>query len=123
MMTNLLTKSDIRVLQFYRTFRRERFCCSIKTIADACGIGTKTVQRANNNFREMGILAWVSGNSASWRPDSRGQANKYRLVMSGIEGSAVTPAMTRRLYRLTQRQAPSQPNKPNRPSPPNHLIP
>jgi hypothetical protein len=112
-MTNLLTKSDIRVLRFYRTFRRERFCCSIKTIADACDVGTRTVQRANARLQEIGILAWVSGNSASWRPNNRGQANKYRLVMSGIEGSAVTPAVTRRLYRLMQREAPSQPNKPN----------
>jgi len=107
----LLTKSELRILQFYRAYRSERFCCSIKSIADACDVGTKTVQRANELFREMGILSWVSGNSASWRPDSRGQANKYRLKLSGIEGSAVTPAVTRRLYRLTQGNAPSQPNK------------
>lgn len=114
-MTNLtnLTKSDIRILRFYRTFRRERFCCSIRTIAQACELGTRTVQRANARFQELGILAWVPGNSASWRPDSRGQANKYRLVMSGIEGSTVTPAMTRRLYRLVHGQAPNQPNRPN----------
>lgn len=116
---NRVTKSELRILRFYRAFRSERFCCSIKTIADACDVGTKTVQRANERFREMGILAWVSGNSASWRPDSRGQANKYRLKLSGIEGSAVTPAMTRRLYRLTHGKTPSQPK---RPSKPNHLI-
>jgi hypothetical protein len=121
-MTNLLTKSEIHILTFYRAFRSERFCCSIKTIAQACDVGTRTVQRANARFQAMGILAWVSGNSASWRPNSRGQANKYRLVMSGIEGSTVTSTLTRSLYRQTQGKAPSQPNKPNRPNKPNHLV-
>jgi hypothetical protein len=112
----MLTKSEVRILTFYRAFHSERFCCSIKTTARACDVGTRTVQRANTHFQNLGILAWVSGNSASWRKNSRGQANKYRLVMSGIEGSGVTPAVTRRLYRLMHREAPSQPNKPNQPN-------
>lgn len=108
-----LTRTETRILQFYRDFREERFCCSIKTIAEACSVGTRTVQRANVRFQNLGILAWVSGNSASWKKNSRGQANKYRLVLKGLEGSDVTPAMTRALYRLTRGMNPNQPNQPN----------
>jgi hypothetical protein len=96
----MLTPSEIRILRFYRNFHSERFCCSIKTIARVCGVGTRTVQRANSTFQGLGILSWVSGNSASWRPNSRGQANKYRFVLAGIEGSTVTPSITRCLRGL-----------------------
>lgn len=108
-----LTPSEIRILRFYRDFREERFCCSLKTIAKACGVGTRTVQRTNNRLQELGILAWVPGNSASWRKDSRGQANKYRLKLDGIEGSDLTPAMTRAIRRLIRGRSPNQPNQPN----------
>src|SRR4029077_3434078 len=102
MMGIQLTRSEVRILRFYRDFRNERFCCSIKTIAARCGIESRTVQRAKAQFQDIGILSWVSGNSASWRgPNSRGQANKYRFLLKGIEGSAVTPSITRRLRRLT----------------------
>jgi hypothetical protein len=105
-----LTPSEVRVLRFYRDFRKERFCCSIKTIAKACSVGTRTVQRANAQFQGFGILSWVSGNSASWRKNSRGQANKYRLRLTGIEGSAITPSMVRGLRRLIRGKSPNQPN-------------
>ena len=98
-----LTPSEVRVLRFYRSYKAERFCCSLKTIAKACRIEPRTVRRANARFRELNILTWVSGNSASWNPKSRGQANRYRLVLKGIEGSNVTPSTTRRLRFLTRR--------------------
>lgn len=100
-MTINVTQSEARILRFYRDFCSEHFCCSIKTIARSCEVGTRTVQRANEKFQQLGILSWISGNSASWRPNSRGQANRYRLLLKGIEGSAVTPSLTRRLRRLT----------------------
>jgi hypothetical protein len=101
-MTKLnLTSSEVRILRFYREFHTERFCCSIKTVARRCQVGTKTVQRANARFRDLGIISWVSGNSASWRANSRGQANRYRIKLTGIEGAGVTQKMTRRLRRLT----------------------
>jgi hypothetical protein len=115
-MTIKLTKAETRILRFYRDFREERFCCSIRTIAQACSVGTRTVQRANARFQELGILSWVSGNSASWRPDSRGQANKYRLVLTGIDGFNVPPATIRTVRRLTRGRHPSQPNQPNKPN-------
>jgi hypothetical protein len=101
-----LTPSEIRILRFYRNFREERFRRSIASIARECSVGTRTVQRANARFQRLGILAWVSGNSASWRKNSRGQANQYRLVLSGIEGFDVPPATVRALRRLTQGRAP-----------------
>jgi len=87
-----LTKAETRILRFYRSLREERFCRSIASIARECSVGTRTVQRANARFQRLGILAWVSGNSASWRKNSRGQANKYRLVLTGLEGFDVPPA-------------------------------
>src|SRR5712691_3757472 len=102
-----LTQSETTILRFYRDFREERFCCSIKTIAQATGLGTRTVQRANARLQSLGILAWISGNSASWRKGSRGQANKYRFVLTGIEGSAVTPAMVRSLVGLLNGKHPN----------------
>jgi hypothetical protein len=111
-----LTRAETRILRFYRSLREERFCRSIASIARECSVGTRTVQRANTKFQGLGILSWVSGNSASWRPDSRGQANKYRFVLSGVEGSGVTPAMVRAFRRLTRGRHPNQPNQPNKPN-------
>ena len=125
MTTKPLTNAEVRILRFYRAFREERFCCSIKTIAQGCAVGTRTVQRANVRFQQLGILSWVSGNSASWRPDSRGQANKYRLVLTGLEGCNVSPSTVRtlrRALRSEQKRPHSQPNqhtKPNSPNDPN----
>jgi hypothetical protein len=115
----MLTNAEARILGFYKAFRTERFCCSIKTIAKSCSVGTRTVQRANARFVGLGILTWVSGNSASWRKDSRGQANRYRLLLTGIEGFEIPPATARALRRLTQGGHLSKPNLPKRP---NHLI-
>jgi hypothetical protein len=52
-----LTPYEIRILRFYRGLREERFCRSIKTIAESCSVGTRTVQRANLRFQKLGILA------------------------------------------------------------------
>ena len=122
-MTIKLTRAETRILQFYRSLKEERFCRSIASIARECSVGTRTVQRANARFQGLGILAWVSGNSASWRKNSRGQANKYRLVLTGLEGFNVSPATLRAVRRaahLFNREG--NPNQPNQPNKPNVLI-
>jgi hypothetical protein len=95
--TTQLTKSEIRILQFYRSIGKVdsslgtglRFRRSLKTIAAEIAVNEKTIRRANDHFAALGILSWISGNSASWRGDKGGQASKYRLVLSGLEGFAV----------------------------------
>jgi len=117
-----LTRAETRILRFYRSLKEERFCRSIASIARDCSVGTRTVQRANARFQGLGILAWVPGNSASWRKDSRGQANKYRFVLTGLEGFDVPPTMVRRLRRLIRLNREGCPNQPNRLNTPNRLI-
>jgi len=92
-----LTNAEVRILCFYKVIGKVdralgtglRFCRSLKTIADAAGCTERTVRRANEHFKSLGILTWISGNS-------RPQANKYRLMLQGTEGYEfleVTPAM------------------------------
>jgi hypothetical protein len=124
-----LTPAEIRILRYYKSIGKVdrerggglRFCRSLKTIAAETGctgqFADKTVRRANEHFRSLGILTWISGNSASWRPDSRGQANQYRLVLSGINGCevlGVTPAMLRSVRsQVREGKSANQPNSPN----------
>jgi hypothetical protein len=128
MYTARLTKSDIRILRFYRSIGKVdrslgtglRFCRSLKTIAAEIGVNEKTVRRSNDHFRALGILSWVSGNSASWRKDSpedRGQPNGYRLELRGITGYeilGVTPAILARVRRQIRKTTSLMPNEPNK---------
>lgn len=104
-----LTPSEVTVLRYYRSLKKKQFCRSLKTIAKACHMSTKTVARANRRFLYLGILLWVSGNSASWRPDSRGQANRYHLNLTGFYGFDVPQAQAARLRRLTGARSANQP--------------
>src|SRR5690349_1142664 len=85
-----LTPSEVAVLGYYRALVKRddgEFCRSLKTVAEACGVTVKTVQRCNRRFMFLGILLWAPGNSASRRGDaSRGQANQYHLNLSGFYG-------------------------------------
>jgi hypothetical protein len=108
-----LTKAEATILRFYRSIvEREHFCRSIKTIAEETKLGTRTVQRANTKFLSLGILSWVSGNSASWRPGGKGQANRYRFVLSGVEGSGITPAMVSSFRCAIRKVSEGHPNDP-----------
>jgi hypothetical protein len=109
-MNTKLTPAEIRILRYYKSIGKVdrsigsglRFCRSLKTIAAATGcvgkFADKTVRRANEHFAALGILMWIKGNSQSWRAGSRGQANKYCLMLNGINGYhllGVTPAILR----------------------------
>jgi hypothetical protein len=103
-----LTRSEVAVLRYYRNLRKEQFCRSLKTIAKACGVTVKTVQRANRRFMFLGILLWTSGNSASWRPGrKKGQANRYHLNLMGFYGFDVPQGQATLLRRLTGKRAPA----------------
>lgn len=105
----ILTKSERRILRSYKSLGqgpRVNFVRSLKTIAAECGISTKTVQRANEHFRSLGILIWLSGNSASWKTGRQGQPTRYRLNLCGFVGFdktlGITPAMLREVRRQIQ---------------------
>ncbi len=106
-----LTPSEVAVLRYYRRIAASDgyFCRSLKTIARECRIAPKTVARANHRFMLLGILLWTSGNSASWRPRSRGQANRYDLNLTGFYGFDVPQGQAARLRRLTGARSANQP--------------
>ena len=106
MSRNKLTKSERIILRYYRSLGRGLqldFVRSLKTIAAECGTSTKTVQRANDHFAALGILIWLSGNSASWKTGMQGQPTRYRLNLKGFSGFdkvlGCTPAMLREVRR------------------------
>ena len=110
LLTAELTPAEVRILRYYQSVGETdkplpgmRFCRSLRTIAHETRCSTKSVQRANDHFFALGILSWVSGNSASWRgASSRGQASSYILTLTGIkgcEGLGVTPEMLRKVRR------------------------
>jgi DNA-binding transcriptional regulator YhcF (GntR family) len=57
-----LTKSERTILEYYRSLKEEKFCCSLLTIARATGMNEKTIRRANDHCRQLGLLSWIRGN-------------------------------------------------------------
>src|SRR5712692_7640663 len=89
-LTPRLTPSTRAVLRYYLSLNQERFCLSLEAIASTA-LGTslgkkpkvKTVQRANDRLRELGILSWKSGHGAG---DNGFPAhpNEYRLESAAL---------------------------------------
>ena len=65
-----LTKSE-KTIWLYYTSLGERFYRTVKKIATDIGIDEKTVRRANNKFKGMGVLSWIHGGGFSHK------ANEY----------------------------------------------
>lgn len=117
-LTDKLTTTEVRVLKFYKSIGRTdrsmsaglRFCRSLETVAGELGVNEKTIRRANDHFRALGVLSWKSGNSGR-RGSEEGLANQYWLVLDGIpnfEILGVTPAMLARVRRqIFRRSAPN----------------
>ena len=77
-----LTNSQKAVLKHYRAIAEDgKFFGSYKEV----GVSVVTVKRANERFRKLGLLRWVSGFGNYKNKKIRGTANQYHLV-EGIGG-------------------------------------
>ncbi len=73
-----LTSSDKKILQYYLGLDSQFFRSLIR-IAHETGVSIKTVQRANQKLRDMGVLRWISGNGDRQTKGVRAQVNAYSL--------------------------------------------
>src|SRR5437667_2464675 len=100
-----LTNREERILKFYRSIAKDgKFYGSHKWLAEKMStpeldIPVIAVRRANDRFRDLGLLRWVSGfgnyknNQNKKNKQIRGAANQYQL-MENIEGAEDTATDT-----------------------------
>jgi len=87
-----LTKSEVTILEYY-TKLGERFCSSLRTIAKATKVTTKTVQRANDHFLQLGLLSWIRGHGGQGNiaPETPCMPNQYRFDLRGLDRRTECP--------------------------------
>ena len=85
--TEKLSATETRVLKFYKSLKDgdSKFCRSVNTIAIELGVSPKTIRRANEHLREIGLLSWKSGHgNGLGRPCL---ANQYWLIPKALTKS------------------------------------
>jgi len=72
--TTKLSKTEINILQHYRSLGK-RFECPVEETAAAVDCGVATVHRTNKHLAALGMLSWVKG---TWYGRG-GHSNRYQL--------------------------------------------
>ena len=77
-----LTDSAENLLRYYRSLGQEQFYRSLDRIAAESGLNKKTVQRANDCLRDLGLLSWLQG-FGNRSAGIRSLPNMYVLAPNG----------------------------------------
>jgi hypothetical protein len=83
-MTTRLTKNAKIVLWYYLNLGKERFRLSLDTITTATGVKKRTVRRANDQLRDLGVISWIRGHGDLRAGGTACTPNEYQIAPEAI---------------------------------------